>query len=189
MPSNHGRGFSEGSEARRKRAKREDLELTKLEEEIKEKRIENLFVCMNMMSKIQPDWVETDTVFRMQAEQAVKNLLNDSKSDQTATDPTKKNQEVGRDPLAPLSITQVSRALGYALESDEFLRAEELAAKRYRAMHKTKPPLPTRAEIVDGVEHEVNVYTEADRELLKTVLIDLGIAGKIYSSDSSDSDE
>jgi hypothetical protein len=176
-----------GPEGRRKRARREDLELLKLEEEIKEKRVENLFVCMKMMTQIHPDWVETDDSFRRQAEEVVKNLIRTPISQLVEA---RKAPSSKLDQLAPLSITQVSRALGHGcLESEDFVRAEDLALKRYKTNYKTKPLPPTRLEIVDGVEQEVNVYTEADRELLKNVLTDLGIVGHSLSCSSSDSDE
>ncbi len=76
------------NEVSRKRIKREDLEMFKLQEEIEktrvnnlhsmqkiqEKRIKNFKDGMEILADINPDW-QTDGSFRMQSEEMIKNII------------------------------------------------------------------------------------------------------------------
>jgi hypothetical protein len=71
----------EDSEARRKRIKREELELVKLEHEIqhseqdiREKSIRNMQAFMGLMNTIRPDWMQANAGFRQQTENLIKNI-------------------------------------------------------------------------------------------------------------------
>ena len=149
--------------------KRARLELLRLEQDIKRTEIQNIYGVVQLMTIVHPDWKTEDQDFRKQASAAIKSVLPPTKALST-----------------PLSITQVSRALGHKLTCSELVRAEHLAQKRYAVMH-GRTVAANRLETVDGEDLFVNVYTEADREMLEKVLIDLGIApGSDSDSDSSD---
>jgi hypothetical protein len=170
--------ITEDPDSRRKRLKREDLELIRMEEEIIEKRastkrlqIQNVQSFMDLMTDIRPDWKQTDARFRLQTEDIIKNImvtpvglaLTDGKRDSTS-----------------LSISQLVLELGgKPLKHADACRAGALAAKRYREVHDADPP--KHAQWVDGAERSVNSYTEADRALLTAVLTDLDLvqAGRI----------
>ena len=168
----------EDHEARRKRIKREDLELIRLEEEIlemrtsnKDKQIQNLHSFMNLMSTIRPDWMQTDVRFRLQTEDMIKNIMapqplmmigDGSPAEPRAAQP------------ASLSISQLASELGCRpLSHANAIAAGRLAAKRYRAIHDADPP--KHRQWVDGAERVVNSYTEKDRGMLTAVLVDMGL--------------
>ena len=158
----------EDPEARRKRIKREDLELAKMEQEIQEKRILNMTSFMTLMTEIRPDWMQTDARFRLQTEDMIKNIITVVPG---STQLALANNSESVSP-ASLSISQVAQELGCkALSHGDACSAGRLAAKRYKALHSTDPP--KHRQWVDGAERAVNSYTEADRELLTTVLRDL----------------
>lgn len=153
----------EDQEARRKRIKREELELVKLEREIQEKSIKNMQAFMGLMSTIRPDWMQTDARFRLHTEDLIKNIY--------AAPPAITNGKQ----QASLSISQLAQELGgRALKHADACRAGALAAKRYRALHDDADP-PKHRQWVDGAERVVNSYTEDDRELLTAVLVDLAL--------------
>ena len=83
-PFSAGDSVEEDLEARCKRIKiwREDLEMVKLEldiqhseQEIMEKSIRNMHAFIGLMSTIRPDWMVTNTGFRLQTEIVIKNII------------------------------------------------------------------------------------------------------------------
>jgi hypothetical protein len=166
----------EDPDSRRKRIKREDLELVKLErdiqqseQDIREKSIKNMHAFMGLMTTIRPDWMQTDTRFRLQTEDMIKNIY----AVPAITNNNDEPAAVSRP--ASLSITQLVNELGgKTLKHADSCRAGTLAAKRYRVQHDDKDP-PKHRQWVDGAERVVNSYTEDDREMLTSVLIDLGL--------------
>lgn len=166
----------EDPEARRKRIKREDLELIKLEHEIEEmrastqeKRIKNFHAGMALMTQIRPDWMQTDARFRLQTEDMVKNIVTQTSGPILTL--TNGEPEPIATPVS-LSISQLVQELGgRPLKHADACRAGALAAKRFRAQHEMDPP--KHRQWVDGAERIVNSYTEYDRELLTAVLSDL----------------
>ena len=160
----------EDPEARRKRIKREDLELVKLEREVQEKHIKNMQSFMDLMNTIRPDWMQTDARFRLQTEDMIKNIYAPP-----ASLPAITNEPAMVIQPASLSISQLVQELGgKVLKHADACRAGALAAKRYRALHDDADP-PKHRQWVDGAERVVNSYTEADRELLTGVLVDMGL--------------
>lgn len=160
----------EDPEARRKRIKREDLELVKLEREVQEKHIKNMQSFMDLMNTIRPDWMQTDARFRLQTEDMIKNIYAPPTSLPAIT-----NEPAMVIQPASLSISQLVQELGgKVLKHADACRAGALAAKRYRALHDDADP-PKHRQWVDGAERVVNSYTEADRELLTGVLVDMGL--------------
>ena len=174
----------EDPDSRRKRIKREDLELLKLEQEIQEKRIKNFNDSMTLMTSISPDWKQTDQRFRLQTEDMIKNIIT-GRTFTSARALT--NGEPEPPKSASLSISQLASELaGKSLSHAESCAAGKLAVKRYRALHKTDPP--KHRQWVDGAERIVNSYTEGDRDMLTTVLEDLGHMTN-YSTSSVASDD
>jgi len=169
---------AEDPDSRRKRLKREDLELIRIEEEINEKRastkrlqIQNVQSFLDLMTDIRPDWKQTDARFRLQTEDIIKNIM---------VTPVGLALTDGKRDSASLSISQLVLELGgKPLKHADACRAGALAAKRYREVHDADPP--KHAQWVDGAERSVNSYTEADRALLTAVLTDLDLvqAGRI----------
>jgi hypothetical protein len=157
----------EDHDARRKRIKREDLEILQMEQDIQEKRIKNVNSFMCLMNTIRPDWMQTDARFRLQTEDTIKNILVPSA-------PALTNGETAPSQTASLSISQLVQELGgKPLKHADACRVGALAAKRYRAAHDADPP--KHAQWVDGAERAVNSYTEEDRGLLTAVLQNLGL--------------
>jgi hypothetical protein len=164
----------EDPEARRKRIKREDLELAKMEEEImamrastQEKNIKNFNDSLASITHIRPDWLQTDKRLCLQMEDTIKNIMTSARG-------TTQSAITNGAPAAPasLSISQLAQELGCKpLTHSLACSAGRLAAKRYKALHSTDPP--KHRQWVDGAERAVNSYTEADRELLTAVLSDL----------------
>jgi hypothetical protein len=162
----------EDPEARRKRIKREDVELVKLERESQELHIRNVQAFMGLMNTIRPDWMQTDARFRLQTEDMIKNIYSPVGLPAITNEPSASQ-------TASLSISQLVQELGgKVLKHADACRAGALAAKRYRALHDDSDP-PKHRQWVDGAERVVNSYTEDDRELLTGVLVDLGLVPEI----------
>ena len=118
----------EDHEARRKRIKREDLELLNLEQVIQEKRLKNCQTGLALMTQICPDWMQTDARFRLRVEDMVKNIIEIGAVGVTQTLLT--NGEEGSRASVSLSISQLAQELG----GKRLGHSEgSLAAKRYRA--------------------------------------------------------
>ena len=175
----------EDQETRRKRIKREDLELIKLEREVQEKSITNMQSFMGLMNTIRPDWMQTDARFRLQTEDTIKNILqvvgsvhpplqaNLITNDQHHPSPAPKAPAV-----SSLSISQLVQELGgKRLTHSEVCRVGARAVKKYRALHQQDPP--KHRQWVDGAERFINSYTEDDRDMLTEVLTDLGLHGPV----------
>ena len=168
----------EDAETKRKRVRHEDQEFMRCEEEIKQMRIRNLQNCMGLMTSIRPDWHQSDARFRLQTEDIIKNII---------TAPLLTNGGPGETARpASLSISQLVQELGLKqLKHADACRVGALAARRYKAIHDADPP--KHPQWVDGAERSVNSYTSEDREMLVSVLKDLGILpGSSNSSVVSD---
>ena len=170
----------EDQEARRKRIKREDLELVKMEQDIKrgeqeiqDMRVKNFQNGMALMTQIRPDWMQTDARFRMQIEDMARNIVTTpvvsaclTNGEQTGPDTKQQN--------ASLSMSQLAQELGCKpLKHYVACRAGAIAAKKYRELHGQDPP--KHRQWVDGAERLVNSYTESDRDLLTEVLTNMGL--------------
>jgi hypothetical protein len=162
----------EDHEARRKRVKREDQELLKLEEDTQEKRIKNLKDGLALLAQLNPDWSKTDTRFRLQTEDMIKNIIGGCPRSAPAKMITNDGEEAAP---ASLSISQLAQEIGCKrLSHSDACKVGALAAKRYRKQHDGEDP-PKHSQWVDGAERLVNSYSEADREMLTGVLSDLGL--------------
>lgn len=161
----------EDEESARKRVKRENLELIKYEEEIREKRMHNLDNFMGLMSRVRPDWMQTDSRLRLHTEDMIKNVY----SSPSAIVPV---GSIVPDKPATLSISQLALELGCGkLTHGDRCKLGSLAAKRWRDKHPNME-LPEHPQWVDGAERMVKSYTAEDRNMLTQVFYDLGYAKK-----------
>ena len=166
----------EDGDTRRKRLRKEELEIASLEEEIQAKRIKNAQSFMSLMTTIRPDWMETDARFRLQTEDMIKNILVQPVSDRLMI--TQGEGGGAEKTTQSLSISQLAKELGCKpLSHAQSCTVGKLAAKRYREKHGEEPPV--HRQWVDGAERSVKSYTEEDREMLTEVLVDLGLTPEI----------
>jgi len=185
----------EDPETMRKRVKREDLELMRLEDEIHErrastqdKRIKNMDNFLGLMTRIRPDWQQTDARFRLQTEDMIKNIMTVPTLGSNPLLIKDGEPEIPQATPASLSISQLVQEMKIrALKHGDLCRVGALAAKRYREAHDEDPP--KHPQWVDGVERKVNSYTEADRGMLVGVLHELGLAPGSSSASSVASDD
>jgi len=165
----------EDPESKRKRVRREELELVRLEDEIKEKRIKNMEGFLGLMTRIRPDWQQADARFRLQTEDMIKNIMTVPAVGSQGLLTNNDAGEPGPATPASLSISQLVQELKLRpLKHGDSCRVGALAARRYREEHDGADP-PKHPQWVDGVERRVNSYTEADRGMLVGVLRDLGL--------------
>lgn len=156
------------ADTNRKRIKREELELERMEHEIREKSVKNMRAFMDLMDIIHPGWMQDDEPFRLHVENAIRNIF-----------PPPADKPVP----ASLSISQLVKELGgKTLKHADACRVGALAAKRYRALHDDEDP-PKHRQWVDGAERVVNSYTEDDREMLTAVLVDLALVPDYRADD------
>ena len=176
-------GIEEDAETKRKRVKREDLELLELEQNVQDKRIKNLQNGMSLLTSINPNWQQTDTRFRLQTEDMIRNII---------AVPVGHNMLTNGEPTparpASLSISQLAQELKLRpLKHGDNCRIGALAAKRYRGIHNNDPP--KHKQWVDGAERTVCSYTEEDRRMLMGVLEDLGFIHSSATSSVAGDDE
>ena len=65
----------EDHEARRKRSKREALDLMNLEQETQEMRLRNFQNWLGLLTQLCPNWRQTDACFRLKVEDMAKNII------------------------------------------------------------------------------------------------------------------
>ena len=68
-----------------------------------------------------------------------------------------------------ISVSQVAQELGMRLNHSDSIAIGKVIAAQYREQH-GEPPSKHR-QWVDGVEREVNSYTERDRHLVERVVL------------------
>ena len=171
----------EDQESRRKRVRQEEQEFVRRDEEIQQMRIKNMENALGLLSRIRPDWQQTDTRFRLQTEDMIKNIIAVPSGSKALT-----NGEPARP--ASLSISQLAQELKLKpLKHGDNCRIGALAAKRYRGIHNNDPP--KHRQWVDGAERTVSSYTEEDREMLMEVLRDLGYLPSSANSSVAGDDE
>jgi hypothetical protein len=145
--------------------RREELELSKLEEEVKamaQTRITALRGELEQLSDPQASKLDERT--RLMLKDTFMNLLMPSSGKHLAqlTDGSSAASN------APISISGVATALGYKLTTNESKRIGIDIRKRYQRLH-GKPP-PKHDQLCDGRVTLVNSYTEQDRPLVTEAL-------------------
>jgi hypothetical protein len=144
--------------------RREELELSKLEEEVKamaQTRITALRGELEQLSD--PQATKLDERTRLMLKDTFMNLF--------MPPPGKHLAQLTDGPSAsntPISISGVATALGYKLTTNESKRVGIDIRKRYQHLH-GKPP-PKHEQLCDGRLTLVNSYTEQERPLVTEAL-------------------
>ena len=146
--------------------RREELELLKLEEEIKGMAQTRIIAATAEIERVRdPIRSNLDERTRLMIQDAMQNsILNTTQ----AGSGVKGMIENGPAANAPISISSVAVALGYKATSDDCKRIGMALAKLYRNQH-GKPP-PKHDQLCDGRVTSVNSYSEQDRPLMVEAL-------------------
>ena len=168
----------EDNEARRKRVKREDLELLKLEHEINTMIVENkmkeqtriIAASMEIERIRDPSRSNLDDRTRLMIQDALQNSIITTAQGQSASGAAGSGLMItdGPSPNAPISISSVAAKLGYKPSSNDAKRIGGDLRKRYIKVH-NKPP-GKHDQLCDGRVTSVNSYTEQDRPLVEEAL-------------------
>jgi hypothetical protein len=147
--------------------KREELELLKMEEEIKGMPLNRILAASAELERLRdPTRSNLDERTRLMIQDSLQNSLLLSMGG------SQQQQQLliaaGPLPSAPISISSVAAKLGYKGTSVDFQRVGMDVRKRYVAKH-GKPP-SKHEQLCDGRVTAVNSYTEADRGLVETAL-------------------
>ena len=131
-----------------------------LELELKERNISVMGSFCGLMTLLNPDW-KSDARLRLQIEDSMKTVMFGGQ--QTLI--------TNGEPIATrsISVSQVAQELGMRLNHSDSIAIGKAIAAQYREQH-GEPPSKHR-QWVDGVEREVNSYTERDRHLVERVVL------------------
>jgi hypothetical protein len=142
--------------------RREELELFKLEEEIREMSRTHL---TNLKSDLEGLDGTLDERTRLMFKDSFMNLLMAPSGSRQQAQLT---NGASPSPNAPISISGVAAKLGYKPTSNESKRIGIDIRKRYLRLH-NKPP-PKHDQLCDGRVTLVNSYAESDRPLVEEAL-------------------
>lgn len=159
--------------------RREELELLKLEEEIKGLAQNRVMTLQDKLEQIRdPVANRLDERTRLMFQDAYMNMLINSQSGAATHQATLTNGTSN----APISIGSVAAELGYKPTTNDAKRIGVDIKKRYLRLH-NKPP-PKHDQLCEGRVTQVNSYTEQDKPLLIEALHDY-FAPRSYTSNSS----
>jgi hypothetical protein len=144
--------------------RREELELSKLEEEIKAMAQSRIITAAGEIERMRdPTRCNLDERTRLMVQDALQNsILTGTQQQPLLTDGSSPS------PNAPISISSVATALGYKLTTNESKRVGHDIRKRYQRLHGKAPP--KHDQLCDGRVTLVNSYTEQDRQLVTDAL-------------------
>ena len=142
--------------------RREELELLKMEEEIKGMAQSRIIAATAEIERVRdPIRSNLDDRTRLMIQDAMQNsILN--------TTQAKGMIENGPAANAPISISSVAVTLGYKPTSSDCKRIGMALMKRYRKQHGSQPP--KHDQLCDGRVTSVNSYSEKDRVLMVETL-------------------
>lgn len=145
--------------------KREELELLKMEEEIKEMAQSRILEAAERLEHYRdPAKSNLDERTRLMMQDSLQNsILNTS-----LTSGPRKAITDGPSPSKPISIASVAQELGFRPTTEDAKRIGLDLRKRYLKQH-GKPP-PKHDQLCDGRVTLVNSYTEQDRPLVEEAL-------------------
>ena len=148
--------------------RREELELSKLEEEIKAMAQSRIITAAGEIERMRdPTRCNLDERTRLMVQDALQNsILAGTQKQPLLTDGSSPTSGVS--PNAPISISSVATALGYKLTTNESKRVGLDIRKRYQCLHGKAPP--KHDQLCDGRVTLVNSYTEQDRPLVTEAL-------------------
>jgi len=146
--------------------RREELELFKLEEEIRGMTQARIIAATAEIERIRdPARSNLDDRTRLMIQDAMQNSILNTTKGQQGGGLALTN---GPSPNAPISISSVAAALGYRPTSDDAKRVGVELRKRYLKLHGNPPP--KHDQLCDGRVTSVNSYTEQDRQLMEDTL-------------------
>jgi hypothetical protein len=152
--------------------RREELELFKLEEEIKSMAQSRIITASAELERIRdPTRSNLDDRTRLMIQDALQNsLLNTQFSAGTCWQAGAKmvTDGGGVSPNAPISIASVAAKLGYKATAADAKRIGLDLRKRYIKLYDKSPP--KHDQLCDGRVTSVNSYTERDRRLVEDAL-------------------
>lgn len=142
--------------------RREELELLKLEEEIKGLAQNRVMTLQDKLEQIRdPDSSKLDERTRLMFQDAYMNMLINSQSSAATHQATLTNGPSN----TPISISSVAAELGYKPTTNDAKRIGVDIKKRYLKLHNNQPP-PKHDQLCEGRVTQVNSYTEQDKPLL-----------------------
>ena len=148
--------------------RRDELELLKLEEEVKGMAQSRIITASLEIERIRdPSRSNLDDRTRLMIQDALQNSILNA----THVVPSGGGQGMitnGTSPNAPISIGSVAAKLGYKPTTNDAKRIGADLRKRYMTLH-DKPP-PKHDQLCDGRVTLVNSYTEQDRPLVEEAL-------------------
>jgi hypothetical protein len=146
--------------------RREELELFRLEEEIRGMTQARIIAATAEIERIRdPARSNLDDRTRLMIQDAMQNSILNTTKGQQGGGLALTN---GPSPNAPISISSVAAALGYRPTSDDAKRVGVELRKRYLKLHGNPPP--KHDQLCDGRVTSVNSYTEQDRQLMEDTL-------------------
>jgi hypothetical protein len=144
--------------------RREELELLKLEEEIKDMTQSRIITASTELERIRdPTKSNLDERTRLMIQDALQNSILNTMT--TGAPATLTNGPSN----APISIGSVAAELGYKPTTNDAKRIGVDIKKRYLKLHNNQPP-PKHDQLCEGRVTQVNSYTEQDKPLLVEAL-------------------
>ena len=157
--------------------RREELELLKLEEEIKGMTQSRIITASTELERIRdPTQSNLDDRTRLMIQDALQNSILNTMT--TGAPATLTNGTSN----TPISIGSVAAELGYRPTTNDAKRIGVDIKKRYLRLHNKSPP--KHDQLCEGRVTQVNSYTEQDKPLLVEALHDY-FAPRSYTSNSS----
>ena len=145
--------------------RREELELLKLEEEIKDMTQSRIITASTELERIRdPTKSNLDERTRLMIQDALQNSILNTMT--TGGAPATLTNGPSN---APISIGSVAAELGYKPTTNDAKRIGVDIKKRYLKLHNNQPP-PKHDQLCEGRVTQVNSYTEQDKPLLVEAL-------------------
>jgi hypothetical protein len=149
--------------------RREELELLKLEEEIKDMTQSRIITASTEIERIRdPTRSNLDDRTRLMIQDALQNSILNTLQSGSRLAGGQALLTNGMSSNVPISIGSVAGKLGYKVTSDDAKRIGLDLRKRYIQQHGNPPP--KHDQLCDGRVTLVNSYTEQDRPLVEQAL-------------------
>ena len=127
------------------------------DEQYRSMALSNISTTMDLMGRLNPAWMN-DGRFLIQLQDHVMNI----------SVPPSSSAAITNGDHAPITISEVARELGLALNHGQLIQAGKLVAKAYRQRHNADPP--SHPQYVDGATRMIKSYTAADRDLVEDAI-------------------
>ena len=132
-----------------------------------ENRVSVVQKCTEALFVLNPRW-KSDQRMVLQFQEVLTNgILHDSSTGAGNSGNTG-GQTMAQSALASISIGQIALEMGVALKHGDSVKIGKLLSRLYIDKHGQYPA--QHKQLVQGVMRNINSYTEADRELVKTAI-------------------